>query len=234
MDDNPQRLRAPAFLAGSVAGSSGHRNVYAGALNVIVALAMVACIVYVPFIGSQNVRLRKQLAVEADSASAAQTLAVTLERNVALSVLEGKALPEPLGRIARSALGSRVTPAHRGFLVFVYTPMACQRAFNDGLQTLKRNRALQASGLETYALVGQQDDADRERALLLRAEGKMPFPMTFVPYDTLGAALFPKADSTFDDEPIYLRLDRNLVVLSAFHADQQLPALLDSWLESLR
>src|SRR6185437_8751684 len=134
---------------------------------------------------SQNGRLRGQLAYAAATASAARTLEVTLRRNIQLAALDGRPLPEPLAQKVREGLGARLLRLNRGVLLVAYTPMVCERTLNDGLRSLQNSRALRASGLALYALVGERSPRDRERALLLREDGLLDFPIGFLPADSL-------------------------------------------------
>lgn len=218
-------------VAAGVVGGNRRRRWHAASVEALVALALAGSIVYVPVMRSRNSALRDELAAKAGEASEARTLSITLRRNLELSALEGFALPDPVARRVRSAAGPRSTDGATGIFVMIYTPMVCQRALRAGLQTLTSHRSLRERGLATYVVVGENGPADRERALLFRAEGTLPFPLAFLPADTLVRALFPGADDTFDEEPIYLRLDLQLNVRSAFHADQRRPELLDFWLE---
>jgi hypothetical protein len=194
-------------------------------------LALVACIVYVPVAAKRNGQLRRELAANAGAAGDARTLAVTLRRNIALSALEGAALPEPIAGDLRASVSAHLGPNAAGLLVMIYTPMTCERSRRAGLQSLTKDRqALTQQGVVPTVVVAERGSADREGALLLRAEGLLSFPITFMPADTLIGTLFPNSDDTFDEEPIYLRLDRQLRVQSAFHADQRRPELLDLWL----
>lgn len=210
---------------------AGRRRWHAASVEALIALALASSIVYVPALHSRNTELRRELGTKEGEASEARTLGVTLRRNVQLSALEGALLPDPVARGLRSAARNRSPDHAAGILVMIYTPMVCERALRAGLQTLTTSRPLSDQGLATYVIVGENGPGDRERALLYRAEGSLPFPLAFLPTDTLGRALFPGADDTFDEEPIYLRLDPQFHVRSAFHADQRRPELLDLWLE---
>ena len=110
--------------------------------------------------------------------------------------------------------------------------MVCERTLNEGLTGLKGSRALKHSGRLVYVIAGERSSRDRERALLLRDEKLLPSAISFLPADSLFHLIAPADDSTYDEEPIYLRVDRHLIVLSAFHADQQRPELLKAWLET--
>jgi len=207
------------------------RSFYAVSAQVLVALALAGSIVAVRLTGSRNGELRRELIAKSDTATQAHYLTLTLRRNVELSALEGAKLPESVARRVRAIATSGLNRSAAQFLVMVYTPMVCQRALHDGLQTLVSSPVVKANEAATYVVIGVNGPADRERALLFRADGTLPFPLVFVPADTLIRALFAKTDDTFDEEPIYLLLDRQFHVRSAFHADQRRPELLDLWLE---
>lgn len=209
---------------------AGH-SFYAVGAEALVALALAGSIVAIRLTGSRNGELRRELVAKSDTATEARYLTITLRRNVELSALEGAKLPEPVARRVGAMATSGLKRGAGQFLVMVYTPMVCQRALHDGLQTLVGSPVVKANGAATYVVVGVNGPADRERALLFRADGTLPFPLAFVPADTLVRALFANTDDTFDEEPIYLMLDRQLHVRSAFHADQRRPELLDLWLE---
>ncbi len=213
------------------AGGSRRRPWHAASVEALVALALAGSIVYVPVASSRTNHLRSELAAKTSEAMDASTLALTLRRNIELSGLGGLTLPEPLARELSATFGQRLDRDATGLLVMIYTPMVCQRALRAGLQSISNNRSLKEQRLAPYVVVVEQSPADRERALLMREEGILRFPLTFVPADTLIRVLVPNADDTFDEEPIYLRLDRQFHVRSAFHADQLRPELLDLWLE---
>jgi hypothetical protein len=194
-------------------------------------VALAGSIAYVLHASTQNSELRKELLAKTDTAAAAPTLTITLRRNIELSALEGARLPQPLASSVRAMAGPALNRGAAELLVMVYTPMVCQRALRAGLQTLTSSRFLKRQDVATYVVVGENGPADRERALLFRAEGTLPFPVIFLRADTLVRTLFRNTDETFDEEPVYLRLDRQLHVRSAFHADQRRPELLDFWLE---
>jgi len=208
----------------------GH-SFFAVSAEALVALALAGSIAAVHVTGSRNGELRRELVAKSDTATEARYLTITLRRNVELSALEGAKLPEPVAGRVRSIARPGSNPGAAQFLVMVYTPMVCQRALHDGLQTLVSSPIVKAKEAATFVVVGVNGPADRERALLYRADGTLPFPVAFVPADTLVHALFAQTDDTFDEEPIYLMVDRQLHVRSAFHADQRRPELLDLWLE---
>lgn len=208
----------------------GH-SFFAVSAEALVALALAGSIAAVHVTGSRNGELRRELVAKSDTATEARYLTITLRRNVELSALEGAKLPEPVAGRVRAIARPGSNPGAAQFLVMVYTPMVCQRALHDGLQTLVSSPIVKAKEAATFVVVGVNGPADRERALLYRADGTLPFPVAFVPADTLVHALFAQTDDTFDEEPIYLMVDRQLHVRSAFHADQRRPELLDLWLE---
>jgi hypothetical protein len=135
-------------------------------------------------------------------------------------------LPE---RLAQNMAGQG-----RGFLVVAYTHTVCSRCLYEGLESLRTNRSLRGHGISLHALIGERSPRDRERALLLREDGLLTFPITFVPTDELFGALFRHMGNEFADEPIYLRLDEHLRIQAAFQADQRRPALLDAWLAAIQ
>jgi hypothetical protein len=216
-----------------VAGESPRpgRSSYAASTEALIAVALAGSIAYVLHATAQNSDLRKELVAKSDTEAEARTLTVTLRRNIELSAIEGASLPQPLARSVRAMAAPGLNRGAAQFVVMVFTPMVCQRALRAGLQTLSSSRFLKRDDVATYVVVGENGPADRERALLFRAEGTLPFPVTFLRADTLVRTLFPNSDDTFDEEPVYLRLDRQLHVRSAFHADQRRPELLDFWLE---
>lgn len=206
----------------------------AGGADLTIAFALISSAIAVPLLSSQNAQLRKDVAAQAGTASAARGLQLTLERNIRLSALDGVALPEPIAAAVRSAARGALGPGGAGLVAMVYSPMVCQRSLHNGLKSLRERRALVARGLTPLAVVGEHSTHDRERALVLRADGDLPFPVAFVPATALIGAVATRSDSTADEEPVYLYLDRNLVVRSAFHADQHRPELLDAWLDGVR
>jgi len=213
--------------------SAGWRGRRVISVEGVVALAMLGCIAYVPFATTQIRELQKQLASQANQIADARTFEVTARRNLALSKLEGAVLPTAVLDQVR-ALTAHQREMSQGFLLMIYTPMVCQRALHDGLRSLAVRQSAAGRSLHgTMALVGVRDNGDRENALLLREEGELSAPIAFVGMDVLSTALFPPSDSTFDDEPVYLRVDASFRVESAFHADQYRPALLDTWLRGV-
>lgn len=200
----------------------------------IVAIAMLTAIVLVPVFGAQVRQLRGQLAHQADTLESARTIDLTLRRNIYLAGFAGTSLPKPIADGLAAAVGRRVAPSDGGFVVMAYTPMACEHSLFDGLQSLRENHTLKARGIATYVVVAERSLADRERVFLMRDGGLIASPIAFVSLDSMSHAFFPRADSTFDDEPIYLRLDRQLTIRSAFHADQRRPELLNAWLETIQ
>ena len=77
-------------------------------------------------------------------------------------------------------------------------------------------------------------DTEREQSLIVHAEGQYGFPLVFVSRRDVAESLFPRNDSTFVDEPVYVRLDSSLTVVAAIHGDQRRPELLNRWLEGLK
>lgn len=221
-DDSLGRTATGFLPARSATGSNRRKLVMAGA-DALIALAVVAGMVLVPFVSSQNQRLRQQLAV---TTSNVRSLETTLRHNIELSALDGTVLPE---RLAQKMAGQR-----RGSLVVAYTYTVCSRCLYDGLESLRTNRSLREHAISLNALVGERSPRDRERALLLREDGLLSFPITFVPNDELFGALFRHMGNEFADEPIYLRLDEHRRIQAAFQADQRRPALLDAWLDAIQ
>jgi hypothetical protein len=199
----------------------------------IVALALLGCIVAIPLLGSQTRALRAELASKRDSAATVGQLSLTLQRNVGLSALEGRRLPVEIRERLRPAISRSVGSGGKGAVVLVYTSMSCQRALSDGIRSVQENAHLRAARLEPMVLVAEAEHADRERALLLREEGVITAQLAFADAEHIRRTLFPAADSTFDDEPLYLLVDNELNIRSAFHADQFRPELLDAWLNEL-
>jgi hypothetical protein len=238
MSDDRNLSRATMSDVAPDAAGATRRRWFASSADAIVALAMVGAMVFVPLLGSQNAHLRAQLARQGDVDLTAQTLEVTLRRNIQLSALAGRALPAELAQRIRASLGPSAADQNGELLVMAYTPMVCERTLHEGLQSLNdlvgRRGATGSHAISLYALVGERAPRDRERALLLRGDGLLAFPLSFLPADSLIAELFPRADSTFDEEPLFLRLDRHFTIRSAFHADQRRPALLDTWLETIQ
>jgi hypothetical protein len=210
-----------------------YRRWLRGMADMTIGFALVGSAVCVPIVVSQNRKLRSDVKQAVLSAASAGTLERTVRHNIEVSALEGKTLPEPLAGKIRSSLGARLKRLDGGLLVFAYTPVVCERTLNDGLTSLQNSRALHKSDAVVYMLVGERSVHDRERALLARAQAQLTGPIAFLPADGLLSAIAPGADSAFADEPLFLRLDRDLTIRSAFHADQYRPALLDAWLETI-
>lgn len=198
----------------------------------ILALALVGSTVTVSILGNRTRQMQKELADLNQRVNAARNVAVTLRRNTQLTGLNGSAAPSFLLDAQRTARRGAALHNDRGFVVMVYTAGACERSINDGLRSLNRATAsLAAHGLATVALKGVASAFDREQGLLLMGEGQYEFRMVFTDALKIVAALFPPSDSAFAEEPIYLRVDERSKIISAFHADQRRPELLDAWLE---
>lgn len=200
--------------------------------NCVVGVALAGSAVCVPLLSSANARLRTEVA---RSSSDAATLTVTLNRNIQLAALAGNRLPAslatPLGRV----IGPAMTRHPRGVVVMTYTSMACTRSIQDGLRSLRDTAALLKRGIGVYAILGQRTARERENAVLMRADGDLPFAFAAAPLSDVAAALFPAgADTSFEDEPLYMWLAPDLTIRSVFHGDQRRPALLDAWLAGLR
>jgi hypothetical protein len=147
---------------------------------------------------------------------------------LALSRLEGQPLPADL----LDALEWEYNPGTEARVLLVaYTYSVCVTCLDAGLRSLS---ALDWSGrsVELHALVGERTGttADREYALLLREDGLLDFPVSFVAAKQLYAALYAHLGGELAAEPVYLILDAEGTVTSAFQAHQQDPSLLDAWL----
>ena len=200
--------------------------------NLVVGLALAGSAVCVPLLASANARLRTEAARRGNDAA---TLTVTLNRNVQLSALAGRRLPASLATPLAKVIGPGMPRHPRGAVVMTYTSMACTRSMSDGFRSLRDTAALLERGIGVYALLGQRSPGEREKALLMRADGELPFNFATASLVDVTAALFPTgADSTFDEEPLYVWLAPDLTIRSVFHGDQRRPALLDAWLAGLR
>jgi hypothetical protein len=234
MSDDTLAPSAPATRAPAATESVRHRWMVGGA-NAVVALALAGSVLCVSLLGARNARLRQALVHQADSATLARRLSVTLTRNIQLTRLAGTVLPPDLVASLEAAAGERLRGHRNGMVVMAYTSMSCRRALEDGLRSLRDTAPWHGRGVGVYALLGQRSSGDRERAVFMRADGAMTFPFATVSAPAMTAALFPPdADSTFDEEPLYLWLSPDFTVRSAFHADQFRPELLDAWLGTIR
>ncbi len=203
-------------------------------IDTFIAFAMVGSICCIGFLNHQANRLRGDVATYSAQATAASSLELTLSRNIFLTSFAGRNLP-PVLSVGVIDPDRRTSVARRGYLAMIYTPGACEKSIMDGLKSLERVRAgFAAQGIETRAIAGVSTLIDREHTLIVHSEGQFGFPLAFVSRVAVAASLFPKNDSTFVDEPIYVRLDSSLVVVAAIHGDQRRPELLDRWLAALK
>lgn len=227
-DTHPRMGLRAALLAG---GAIRHKARLATAADAVIVLALVGAAVCVPLLSINIVRLRDRQTQDAESF---RGLERTVERHIAVSHLEGSPLPERLTSVLRPSLVSRAHNHKARVLLVAYTHTVCQRCLHDGLESLRKARATIEPSTAVHALVGERTARERERALLLRQDGLLSFPITFIPSNDLLAALYGHLQGEFADEPIYLLLDRELTVRSAFQADQRRPNLLDQWLQAIR
>lgn len=205
----------------SDAGRANRASVVPVALVGLVGLALVL------FLSWRNLGLRGDLARELSSF---QTLEETIAWNLQLSALEGTRLPDSLTTSLRPEIASEGDRPAGQTLLIVYTPTVCVSCLRAGLLSLQANRSdLESEGIFAHALIGERRRT-RESALLLREDGLLTFPMTFVPADTVLDSLPFGRQAGFTDTPLYLLLDRDLNVRSVFKADQRRSALLDQWL----
>lgn len=201
-------------------------------VDVVTTLGLVGGLILVPTLGWQNLNLR-QAQTQSRSAAVA-SLSETLDRLIALGGLVGTRLPDSIARrVSAVSLGDGAARAE-GKLLVAFMPTVCGACLREGLESLRTLDASKRSqgerSIAVYVVVGEHGHLDREYALRLRQQGLLPYPTTFVPNQELVSGLFQHMGGEFAEEPLYLRLDSDLRILSAFQADQRRPDLLDQWL----
>ena len=179
---------------------------------------------------------RASAAVDADARARKATFAESsilrvTRQTIHLAALSGRSAPSVLE--SALLLSSKATKSG-AYVVFVYTPGACERSIKDGLRTLGTMHArLEQSGIRPLVVNGADSPTSKELALLVRDDLQYPAPLYFTPRRALEAALFDKADPLFAEEPSVLLLDGQGRILSGIHTDQFRPELLRQWLEKV-
>ncbi len=194
----------------------------------LVLLALAGGALAIPTLAARN----RSLTVETARAKLEQTradgLSKTFARNIGLNALNGARLPNGIAPLHGTG---NALPDER--LLFIYTPMVCEKALHDGLTSLREFQARPRHSGQVVAIVGERDQHERDVVLLLKGDALMPFPVSFVNLALLRQALYQGVDSTYEEEPLYVRLNADGTIRSAFHADQQRPELLNAWLHAI-
>ncbi len=214
-----------------VEGKFGWKRWAGIAPEAVTTLAVVGALIFVPLLGWQNARLREQVRKQLIKDPSASVESEALRRTIEISAIEGTRLPESVIGRMQEAVQEAGTGQNHEFLVVAIMPTVCGVCLDAGLKSLQQLGLWQERGLVLHALVGEQSRSDREDALRLRQTGLLSFPITFVPAEELLSALFRHMEDEFTQEPLYLRLDNEFRILTAFQANQFRPALLDQWLE---
>jgi len=209
--------------------SSGHKQLSLFGVDFMSMLALLGAAASLHALDQRGATARQELA---NNAAVSGSLEKTLTRNIAVSQMEGQVFPAPLAEGIRQA---GVVDDTKRILVVAYTPTVCLTCLFNGLESLSR-RSWSEKGILIHALVGERDGvtAARERALILREEGRLPQSISFVPMTSVDSLLFAHLGKEFAEEPIYLLLSPHLIIQSAFHADQRRPELLELWLDQIR
>ncbi len=144
------------------------------------------------------------------------------------------------GKPLATALASTVIPHDEPaldsarYVVFVYTPGACERSIKDGLGTMRAMEPrLRSARLVPVVVIGADSVYNKEQALMLRTDIGYTAPLRFASRSLVERTLFDAADSLFGDEPSVLLLDDRQRVISAMHTDQFRPQMLQQWLEHI-
>lgn len=203
------------------------RRSLAAAIDGLVLLTLIVAAILIVGLGRSTIRFRDQAATKG---ALLEKLEKTVRHAIQVSSVEGTILPHSLADPILS-WGLTSPAVLHDLLIVAYTPDVCVTCLQAGLASL---RLWNGQGAPTiHVLVGERGVKMREQALLFREDGRMPFPVSFVPVADLERALFSHLDGEQAEEPIYLLLDRKLMIRSAFQADQLRPELLDQWLKAV-
>ena len=162
------------------------------------------------------------------AAFAESTLVRVLSQTIHLTGLSGKLAPPVLRDVLDGA--SPANPA-RGYILFVYTPSACERSIKDGLETIRTlERPLANAGLSTIVVSAVDSVSSKELAILTRNDIAYTAPLRFASRKLVERAIFDPSDSMFGEEPVVILLDAQQRMLTAMHTDQYRPTMLQQWL----
>lgn len=178
----------------------------------------------------QNITLRGDVAREGRALAA---LEETLVWNLRISGLEGVTLPAPWLESLRPDLATLEKGSTARTLLVVYTPTVCVTCLREGLRTIgEYHEELVRFGIMPHGLVGERIGA-REFALFLREDGLLSFPVTFVPAEKVQGSVSWGREPGFTETPLYLLVDGEFKILTAFKADRQKASLLQKWLTAI-
>jgi hypothetical protein len=132
----------------------------------------------------------------------------------------------------QDALRANISVESDDLLVVAFMPSVCGLCLTQGLESVNERLQSKHPNVLLHALVGEQGMRDREDVLRYRRTGLLDLPVTFIPAEELRTALFQHMGDRFPREPLYLRVDQDLRIRTAFQGNQVKPELLDRWLEA--
>jgi hypothetical protein len=179
------------------------------------------------FLSWQSVGLRQRIAT---TTADLESVRETFGWNLLLSSLEGAPLPDAFAERLRASDELAGLEGDDDVLVIAYMPTVCTTCLRSGLNSLAIvGPRLRDQGTVLHGVTSERRGS-REQVVLLRQDGFLDFPVSFIQSETFLESMPGGTSPGFTDTPLYLRLDGDLVVKSAFKADQRNGALLDQWL----
>lgn len=197
--------------------------------DAIAAIALTVALIAVVVTGNRMQVAVTQTARADRAAFAESTITRVASQTMHLARLSGEPSPSVISNVLKDLPRNNL---RRGYIVFVYTPSACERSIKDGLESIHAlERPLADAGYETVVISGVSSAMSKELALLTRDDIAYASPLRFAPRRAIEVALFDPADAMFGEEPIVLFADSERRVLSAIHTDQFRPNMLRTWLQ---